>query len=285
MTSPASAAQPRALIVGYGDLGQALGRLLAEDGLQVWGLRRSGCSPTPGVTVLAGDVADPGSLAPLRALAPQVLVYCVAAGEQSDAAYRSCYVDGLRHVLAALAGLPDLRHVFFVSSTRVYGQPGTALLSEADPAMPADFGGHRLLQGERLLEDLPCGHTALRLSGIYGPGRNRLLAMAADPRQWPAQNPWSNRIHRDDAAAFTTFLIRKVLAGASVDDCYIVSDSHPAPQHEVLRWLAGQLGHAVPAQPAPAPAGGKRLSNARLLASGFRLRYPDYRAGYGALLA
>jgi len=235
--------------------------------------------------MLAGDVTDSSSLARLRAIDPQVLVYCVAAGAQTDDAYRACYVDGLRHVLDALEGAPGLRHVYYVSSTRVYGQSGSALLSEADPPMPADFGGRRLLQGERLLEDLPCGHTALRLSGMYGPGRNRLLVMAADPRQWPAQNAWSNRIHRDDAAAFIAFLIRKVLAGESVDDCYIVSDSHPAPQHEVLRWLAGQLGHAVPALPAPAPAGGKRLSNTRLLASGFRLRYPDYRAGYGALLA
>jgi hypothetical protein len=29
---------------------------------------------------------------------------------------------------------------------------------------------------------------------------------------------------------------------------------------------------------------GKRVSNRRLRASGFELRYPDYRAGYGAML-
>lgn len=233
----------------------------------------------------AADVTRPDSLANLHAINPHVLVYCVAAGEQSDSAYRACYVDGLRNVLAALAGAPALRHVFFVSSTRVYGQAGNTPLSEADAAMPEDFGGRRLLEGECLLQGLACGHTSLRLSGIYGPGRNRLLALAAAPGQWPAQNAWSNRIHRDDAAAFIAFLIGKVLAGERVEDCYIVSDSCPAPMHEVLHWLARQLGQAAADLPTPAASGGKRLSNARMLASGFQLRYPDYRAGYAALLA
>ena len=31
--------------------------------------------------------------------------------------------------------------------------------------------------------------------------------------------------------------------------------------------------------------GNKRCSNARLLAAGYRFIYPDYRAGYAALLA
>lgn len=285
MTSPAPAATPRVLIVGYGDLGQAVGQALLADGLQVWGLRRSTCSPQDGVTMLCGDVGQPASLAGIGAIAPHILVYCVAASEQSDDDYRACYVDGLRHVLTALEGAPSLQHVFFVSSTRVYGQSGDTLLSEADAAMPADFGGHRLLEAERLLAGLPCGHTALRLSGIYGPGRKRLLTLAAAPEQWPAQNAWSNRVHRDDAAAFIAFLIRKVLEGQAVDDCYIVSDNCPAPQYEVLRWLAARLGRDVASLPSPAPGGGKRLSNARLLASGFRLRYPDYQAGYAALLA
>lgn len=285
MTRPASAATPRVLIVGYGDLGQAVGQALLADGLQVCGLRRSVCSHQGGVTMLCGDVTQPASLAAIGAMAPHILVYCVAASAQSDDDYRACYVDGLRHVLTALEGARSLRHVFFVSSTRVYGQPGDALLGEADAPMPADFGGRRLLEAERLLDDLPCGHTALRLSGIYGPGRNRLLALASAPDRWPAQNAWSNRIHRDDAAAFIAFLIRKVLDGLAVDDCYIVSDSRPAPQYEVLRWLAKQLGQASDGLPSPAASGGKRLSNARMLATGFRLQYPDYRAGYAALLA
>jgi hypothetical protein len=33
------------------------------------------------------------------------------------------------------------------------------------------------------------------------------------------------------------------------------------------------------------PAGSRRCRNALMRASGYALRYPDYRAGYGAMLA
>ncbi|OIQ82086.1 hypothetical protein GALL_361380 [mine drainage metagenome] len=275
--------RPDVLIAGHGDLGGAIGRQLAATGLSVLGLRRSKRSHDDGIAVLTADVTRPETLACLDGADPRILVYCVAADAPNDDNYRLQYVDGLRHVLAALNQAGNLGHVFFVSSTRVYGQAGDGMLTESDPAIPADFGGERLLEAERLLAGLSCGHTALRLSGIYGPGRERMLSLAGCAEKWP-QNSWSNRIHRDDAAAFVVHLIGRVLNGAMIEDCYIVTDSCPVPQHEVLRWLAGRMGHASgPASP-PAPSGGKRLSNARMLASGFQLHYANYRDGYAALL-
>lgn len=280
-----AAATPCVLIVGLGDLGQAIAASLLENDLQVWGLRRSKHAHNEGIRMLYGDVTQPDTLKILGEIDPDILVYCVAATEQSDDNYRAHYVEGLRHTLAALANAKHLKHVFFVSSTRVYGQESDSPLSENDPALPADFGGRRLLEAEQRLESLPCGHTAIRLSGIYGPGRNRMLTLAASPESWPRQNTWSNRIHRDDAAAFTVFLILRVLHGDPVNDCYIATDSCPSTQHEVLHWLALQIGTRLPASAtSPEARGGKRLSNQRLLATGFRLRYPDYRVGYAALL-
>lgn len=274
---------PSVLIVGYGDLGSSIGQQLTAEGLPVFGLRRSERALTDGVTMLTADVTRPETLACLDAIDPQILIYCVAATEQSDDNYRAHYVDGLRHVLAALKPANSLRHVFFVSSTRVYGQTSDTPLTESVPALPSDFGAQRLLEAESLLDGLPCRHTVLRLSGIYGPGRRYLLGLAADPARWPQQNTWTNRIHRDDAASFAVFLVHRVLNGLTVEDCYIVTDNCPAPQHEVLRWLAGRMGHESNQPVSPPPAGGKRLSNARMLACGFRLRYPDYRTGYAEL--
>lgn len=277
----------RILIAGCGDLGIALGQHLMAQGCDVAGLRRSAVPLPAGMHGVQADVARPATLHGLAALRPDILVYSVAADAQTDASYRAHYVDGLRHVLAAL---PDagLRHVFFVSSTRVYGQENrgqdTALwLDEATPATPADFGGERLLQAEALLSGL--SGTTLRLAGIYGPGRHRLLALARRPRSWPAQNRWTNRIHRDDAAAFIASLVRRKLNGAPVENCYLVTDGCPAPQYEVLQWLAERLGVDVSGVAPPAVAGGKKLGNARMLATGYRLRYPDYRAGYAAEIA
>lgn len=272
------------LIAGCGDLGCEISRCLTSEGITVAGLRRS-AQPLPhGILTVQGDVTVPHTLQQLADLRPKILIYSVAADERSDEGYRRQYVEGLRNMLAALGQPSALRHVFFVSSTRVYGQDGAALLDERTPALAADFGGRRLLEAEGLLRDLPFGGTVLRLSGIYGPGRTRMLRLAVDPATWPQDNTWTNRIHRDDAAAFTAQLVRRALAGESVDDCYIVTDSEPAPQYAVLLWLAQQLDVAADTIAVPPPEGGKRLSNARLLQTGFRLAYADYRAGYGALL-
>lgn len=272
---------PHILIAGCGDLGMALGRLLADQGIGVTGLRRSAVPVPEGMDLLQADVLVPDTLVRLSALKPQIVVYAVAADAQTDDSYRRHYVDGLANVLAALDH-SALQHLFFVSSTRVYGRDDGTWVDETVPAVPADFGGERLLQGEALLAGKPA--TVLRLSGIYGPGRDRLIRLARTPAAWPAGNPWTNRIHRDDAAAFIALLANRRLQGEAVEDCYLVTDSAPAPQHEVLRWLASQqdIDSAGPAM--PAAAGGKRLANARLLASGYALRYPDYRAGYGAEL-
>ena len=280
---------PKILIVGLGDLGAEIARQLLQLHIGVIGLRRS-VSPDHdkniSMEMIAADVTRPASLAVLQTIEPQIIVYCVAASGQTDAEYQAAYVEGLRNVLATQQRNTQLRHVFFVSSTRVYGQDTDELLDESIAALPSDFGGKRLLEGEQLLQSLACGYTVLRLSGIYGPGRLRMINLAKAPDRWPPQNSWSNRIHRDDGAAFIVFLIRQVMAGQAIQNCYIVTDCKPTPQYEVLTWLAEQIG--LPQFVAPTSVvsakGGKRLSNQSMLATGFKLQYPDYQAGYRTLL-
>lgn len=292
----------RILIAGCGDLGCAVAQRLLASRLQsppdhasatsvfeIHGLRYSAKPLPAGVQPIRADVTDASTLTVLNSLQPDILLYCVAASTQSDDNYRAHYVDGLRNVLNAI-GHSGLQQVLFVSSTRVYGQPTTgeqtdSVLDEATLAEPADFGGVRLLEAERLLEALPCAATVLRLSGIYGPGRTRMLRLASDPALWPAQNSWTNRIHRDDAAAFIVHLIHQVLAQQPVADCYVVTDCAPVSQYEVLGWIAGQLGVDVSGQAVPPVTGGKRLSNRRMRDTGFVLQYPDYQHGYASLLA
>lgn len=272
----------KVLIVGCGDLGCAVATQLLESGIKAIGLRR-GIQQFTGFEMIRTDVTCPETLSVLSSIKPQIIIYCVAAGGQSDDEYRSAYVDGLRNVLAAQVDNHQLKHVFFVSSTRVYGQNTELLIDESVEALPADFGGERLLEAEQLLSSLRGGGTVLRLSGIYGPGRLRMIRLAESPASWPKPNTWSNRIHRDDAAAFIVFLVKQVIAGYKLQPCYIVTDSNPVAQHEVLRWLAEKISVNIPEQMPPV-AGGKRLDNSRMRATGFELKYHDYRAGYATLL-
>jgi len=272
------------LIVGCGDLGSAVADILNQQGFAVTGVRRSPAALVAGVRLMQADVVDAASLEQLATVKPEILLYCVAADAQTDESYKVHYVDGLHNVLALLMPLNTLRHVFFVSSTRVYGQQTDGWLDENSPAQPSDFGGQRLQEAESLLNTFDIPHTILRLSGIYGPGRTRLLQLAKTPQAWPSNNSWTNRIHRDDAAAFIASCVIKADKGESLESLYLVTDSQPTSQYEVLRWLAVKQGVGMETLPIPPVAGGKRLSNRRMLDSGFRLRYPDYQAGYGQLL-
>ncbi len=271
------------LIVGCGDLGAAVAMRL-QQAHEVIGLRLS-CQPLPlGMQTIQADVTKPNTLTPLEKLNPNFIIYCVAASAQTDENYQAIYVDGLKNILATQQANQQLQHVFFVSSTRVYGQNSSEVLDENTPAISADFGGERLLEAENVLKGLPCKATSMRLSGIYGESRLYLVNMAKDLTRWPKENHWSNRIHRDDAAGFIAFLVEHASRNHEVADCYVVTDDMPTQQYEVLTWLAEQQGIDTSNIKAPIAQGGKRLSNLRLRATGFQLQYPNYQAGYSPVL-
>ena len=74
------------------------------------------------------------------------------------------------------------------------------------------------------------------------------------------------------------------------DPLYLAADEKPAEIAVVLRWIAERLGVSPPRVDRPRVAGregrasNKRVRSARLLATGYRFRYPTFREGYGALI-
>jgi len=272
------------LIVGCGDLGGEVARLLALADHEVIGVRVSSKPLPANIQVIQADVTQAATLAVLENLKPNIIIYCVAATGQSDENYKAHYVSGLKNVLTTQVNNDKLQHVFFVSSTRVYGQKSEAILDETTPAIPSDFGGERLLEAENTLKHLPCEATSMRLSGIYGNDRLYLVNMARDQSRWPQVNSWSNRIHRDDAARFIVFLCEKTIQKQMVANCYIVTDDMPTQQYEVLSWLANEQGIDTSNIKKPDALGGKRLSNQRMRSTGFQLQYPNYQVGYTHVL-
>jgi nucleoside-diphosphate-sugar epimerase len=284
-----SQSMAKVLIVGCGDLGGEVARRLLLAGYEVVGVRASDKPLPPNIKKVQADITQPKSLTALQNINPDILIYCVAANAQTDESYQANYVEGLKNALATQANNHGLQHVFFVSSTRVYGQTHHSLnpdtiLDEDTPAVPNDFGGERLLEAENVLKQLPCKSTSMRLSGIYGRGRLYLLNMAKDPTRWPQENNWSNRIHRDDAARFIVFLCDKVIKKQKIEDCYIVTDDMPTLQYDVLTWLAKRQRVETTHINIPTTQGGKRLSNKRMRGTGFQLQYPNYQVGYSRVL-
>lgn len=273
----------RVLLAGCGDLGERVARRLLARGDTVFALRRHPPEHSvDGITWLAGDMTQPSRLPSLPPGITQ-LVHLPTPGARAAAAYRAVFVGGLRHVIAALDAAA-LKRVLFVSSTAVYGEAGGAWVDEDTPPDPPGFNGAVLWEAERWLAAQPFTGIALRLAGLYGPGRlqliERLRARAASvPR---AQTHWSNRIHVEDAAA----AIAHLLALSDPQALYIGADDTPLPIDVLYDHLAALAGAPRPAEgPAPTGIGSKRLSNARLRASGWAPRWPDARDGYAALLA
>lgn len=271
------------LLAGCGDVGLRAGQLLAAAGRRVYGLRRSTVALPAPLQALRADLTDPASLGELPDDIADV-VFLPAPGQRDEAAYRGLFIDGLAHLLDALQRRTALRRLIFVSSSAVYGEHGGAWVDEDTSCTPLAFNGRLLLEAEQRLAGLNEAVVA-RCSGIYGPGRQRLLAQIVDgSARRPAGAPeFSNRIHVDDVAGALVHLLGLERPQA----CYVVSDDHPASLAEVQEWMADQLALPPPPRstaPGPRAVGNKRLANRRLRASGYVLRFPDYRAGYAPLL-
>jgi len=265
----------RLLIAGCGDLGIRLAARLAPDQWQCHGLRRRAELLPDGIVPISADLLDRASLK-AAAGAWDGVVYQATPAQRSPEAYRQTYIDGLAHILA----VARTRRLIFVSSTAVYGQDDGEWVDEDSVTEPRGFSGQVLLEAEQLALDH--GGLVLRFSGIYGPGRDALIRSLRNGQARGRRDPpqWTNRIHADDCAAVLQHLLELTAPQA----VYCATDSRPAPRWEVLNWLAEQSRLPAPKEDRTAAGMGKRVSNRRLLASGFRFQYSDYLAGYKTLL-
>lgn len=272
------------LISGCGDVGTELGLRLVATGHEVVGLRRSPEVLPEAIEPLAGDLG--GELPPLPG-DTEVVVHAAAADERTVDAYRRAYLQGLDAVLDGLeaVGAP-VRRVVLLSSTAVYDVTDGSWVDENTPVAPRSDTAEVLVAAERRLwTRLGDRGTSLRLGGIYGPGRTRLLEKVRDGTATLPPTPvHGNRIHRDDAAEAVVHLVTRVDAPAP---CYLGVDHAPVDQAEVLRFLADELGRPHPpvGDGARVRGGDRRCRNDRLVASGFAFAYPTYREGYRAVLA
>ncbi|MFN3582255.1 MAG: NAD-dependent epimerase/dehydratase family protein [Pseudomonas sp.] len=274
------------LIVGCGDLGTALGLRLAQRGWAVTGLRRAPSGLPPEITPLAADLLQDVKPAdwPTKV---DYLIYCPAAGNRDAELYQRLYVEGLEKVLGWLGeGRKKLAYLLQVSSTGVYAQSHGEWVTENSPALAQSDTAQALIRAEDVALRSGVPASVVRLAGIYGPGRNRLIEQVRNGLCVP-QEPvqYSNRIHRDDAAALLEHLLLQVEQDELLAPCYLGVDDEPASMHEVATWMAAQLGvELLEEGPQSGRVGSKRCSNALARESGWEPRYPSYREGYAELL-
>jgi nucleoside-diphosphate-sugar epimerase len=200
--------------------------------------------------------------------------------------YRQVYVQGLQNVLAVTQ---PTRRLFWTSSTSVFGQSDGSEVDELSPCEPRGFAGRVQLEAEQVVLSQSLPATVLRLGGVYGPGRTRLIQQVRDG-VGTASEPvfYSNRIHVADAAAAFGHLMALDAAEQTLFPLYLGVDGDSSPLAEVKHWLAQRMGlqdHWKTMAAAKGRGGSKRCSNERLRQSGFSFQYASFRQGYGEMLA
>ena len=136
-----------------------------------------------------------------------------------------------------------------------------------DESAPIDLTKPRV-QGEEFLRK-DCGAIVLRVSGIYGPGRNP-LDWIRQGRVGPSRK-YVNLVHVEDLGAICLLALNKGKPG----ETYNVSDGRPYTWNEICataqqRWGMTAASANIDATP------GKRISNAKIRAGlGYTLKHPD----------
>ena len=279
------------IIFGAGYSGKAIAASFADHGFAVSGTTRS--------AEKADDLRGLG-IAPLlydgRHLSDDIraalsgathLVQSVSPGPEGDALPPLLAVD-----LRALA--PKLEWIGYLSTVGVYGDHQGNWVTEETPCQPeAARGAERLVAeadwtalGQRY--GIPV--SILRLSGIYGPGRNTFVNLAqGTARRLIKPGQVFNRIRVEDIGRAAWHLAEGRHAGI-----YNVTDDEPCPPQDVVTEAARLMGIAPPPEQDFATATlspmarsfygkNQRVSNAKLKATGFTFRFPEYRASLADL--
>jgi len=272
------------LLAGCGDIGCRTGLQLAPQ-FDCFGLKRNPQNLPDAISPITGSLTDLNRLEDVLVEGFDVLVVTLTPGSFTPEAYQKSYVDGATTLVAAINSAEHKpRLVIWVSSTSVYGDRQGAWVDEQSPTAAQTFSGKLLLQAEEQIAELSCATVIVRFSGIYGPGRTRMLGQILAGKGRPAvPEQWSNRIHSDDCAGVLAHLIRRFDKGEALDNLYVATDCAPVTQHDLRIWLAKQLKVELQDEIVEQKAI-RRCSNQRLLDGGYQFIYPGYKEGYQSLI-
>jgi nucleoside-diphosphate-sugar epimerase len=192
--------------------------------------------------------------------------------------------------------MPNLEWIGYLSTVGVYGDHDGEWVDEDTPCRPVSKRSVARLAAEegwtRLATEAGVPLAIIRLSGIYGPGRNALKTVdEGKARRLIKPGQVFNRIHVADIGGATALLARQRLGGI-----YNVTDDLPAPPQDVVSRAAELMGVEPPPEVDFATADlspmarsfygeNKRVTNARIKLVGYTFLYPDYHAGLEGLLA
>jgi nucleoside-diphosphate-sugar epimerase len=290
---PSAFRKPTLLIVGCGDIGMRVLRLLRGR----WRLLALTSSPArfaelraAGAVPIVGDLDRPATLARLGRLADAVVHLAPPPGQGADDPRTAALV-------AALARGGRTRCLVYGSTSGVYGDAGGARFDETRPVAPASDRARRRVAAEAHVRAYgrACGVrvSILRIPGIYASdragGHPRERLARGTPVLVPQDDVFTNHIHADDLARACVAALHRGLPQRVVhacDDTELTMGAYfelaarlcglPAParitREEAQRTLSPMLMSFM--------SESRRLDNRRLVRElKLRLRYPTVNEG------
>jgi len=272
------------LIIGCGDLGQAVAIKLYSQDHHITGLKRHPPINKQSIHYIKADISKIETLNSLTGDFQQAIII-LSPDSSSTEAYRTVFETGINNLLLALNKNTSIT---FISSTRVYAEINGEWVNEQTPANAFDPKSRLILQAEnKILAHNPL-NTIIRFSGIYGRTKGYFLQQIknANPIQ---QHPsyYTNRIHRSDCIGVIVHLINKKIAREKLEPLYLATDSEPSPKWDVACYLAKQLSNKPPIASSKSEQNSqnKRISNQRLIDSGYTFKFPSYQLGYQKIIS
>jgi len=285
------------LIIGCGDIGVRVARILQASGIKVAGLARSeeAAERLRGFNIepVMGNLDDADSLETLPSKGKLVFYLAPPPGGGP--------VDGRMRTFCKVVGPGQAPvKIVYMSTSGVYGDCHGARVTEATPVNPQTSRAQRRVDAENVLQEW--GRTngvpvvILRVTGIYGPGRLPLARLRqGHPVLKETESPPTNRIHADDLAAVCVAAAEKAADG----DIFNVSDGQSGTMTGYFNAIADLLEMPRPQQVSMEEAQqvmnpmmlsylkeARRMDNRKMVEQlGIILQYPDLESGLKNIVA
>lgn len=279
------------VIIGVGYSAGYVARVAMAEGHEVFGTvrdaERAAAISRSGIpTCVFGGFAVPKRLEQEIATADALLV-SAPPGEDGDPALNA---------LASAIEASPIRWIGYFSTTGVYGDHGGGWVDESTSTDGARPTSQRRVEAERdwlaLGERTGKAVAILRLSGIYGPGRNAIHNLrAGKARRLIKPGQVFSRIHVEDIAGIVMASLAQPRPGA----IYNLADDEPAPPQDIVTFAATLMRVEPPPEEPFDPARlspmaaafyaeNRRVSNGLVKRElGYRFRYPTYREALTSL--
>lgn len=276
------------LILGAGYSGKEIAKTFLQKGFRVSGTTRSEeALETLQSIGLEPLVFDGQTLSDKAHAKLQTVTHLVQSiSPAGDNGGTDVFLELIGHDLKA--AMPKLQWIAYLSTVGVYGDHGGKWVNEEATPQPISKRSIERLATEHAWSraassaDIPL--SILRLSGIYGPGRNTFLNLErGTAKRLIKKDQVFNRIRVEDIASSVGFLSERKLAGI-----FNVTDNEPAPPQDLVTYAAELMAINPPVVQAFETATltpmarsfygeNKRVSNAKIRDLGFSFQYPEYR--------